>query len=1400
MANLIDIKGLPGFKLPDSHFKLGSKIHIRDFYFAKRFFQNGFFASRFAFLIADYISKNYRDESNNFIGDLTLIGYGLYSELLLSLTVKFLKLNLKTKSERVIKINHDLINDTDDLELIKHEKFNKHIIIIVPIASTFSTSMKIEEVLLDKLADDKNQKIEILRPHLNLLHVCDGIENDKVTPLETTYGWDTKDSKSKIITIKALFQDIKQEPDKIEQPDRESRANSESNKLYIGQKYFLSLPSKWYDINKCGICFPKDVLEEKPLFETDKTSVTPALIFDYPKGRNIPGNEKSIPKEKNIIGKEKNKFILSENELKYGHIIRNENHFHYYIGIEEFFEENIVKIEKWLKNLRTEQRPCLYSDTEYIVIIAPCQHSNVSFVNKVNDIMFSSSANIIHYDPFNDYIQNFYAFYGTEIKKAQKIFFVDDTLTSGNTFIRCNYFLKHIRSELKSEFSGTKGFDACFFLLNRSSHYVFENVKRKLVKSDNHKENIFSFANLHLPSLKDSDAISPLVKEKLRYKQLTDDSFLDRLKEHFIKQENKLEESSVYDKKIRSEKKHLKMVDAIHRIFEYFIKNSSEIKEFNTINQFIDEVEKIKCPFEKIKWDDEDSNITLVESAYLKVLTQHVFSQYQPLKVIVFKWILEKLNKTIIDIKKVIKNDSFDHKNFRDLKFLMRRAGLLNSNILISEYFIVFLMDLCGEKGIKKLITENLNRLDEPQSSEGQVSLSYHSNPGKVLSELLNFNFFYAAQIKELIFTNETRSIKLEGLLKEYADKGTPFFKHIIRILREENVILIKNFIEFLKKTDVWKEEKSNTKSVRENEKNENENENKDEEKDESRDVNNDEDSIIDYSNKKIEYILKHQSIINHYKYKSLYNFFDAKYTDGFKNNVKDYNPEFILKNKDFINYLWLMKFFSSERKGKMNLNQKTDLIVSKLKDIINEQREEITENENAEKNTGVFFVVKLGEKDYVVAYNKNEKGVQGLDETELKNYFYFEKNEKATDSKNLGKKNYPEYLINFLKGEQKDNEIPNSTVLEFQRTGEQNKENDEQSEEANEQWKDMYSTDDNKVDEIFRANLLPKYYNRLILLRIGRYENGEDKPQGIIGFYFKKSSDVHTDINKIRYLLLLRTEIGRFIETHHENDEFKEWQIADVKQRTSLLTGHGREMLIDVSLHYPEYCDKKHAENKTNKVYKNADKEKYNKIVLSLLLIQRLIIDRKEAANFGFSESKVMEVFESYFGFQVDKIDKNYFKKLKIMAEEIFDFDDIENKENVDVKLNVSPLLKNFPYSKALLDMICFEIFINAKKNRLIFLNAIKGEYFQYETNHIDIEVRLRGENLEIIISNTGPEIQTIDDLNIRDTVKKYESSAGIELIKLILREFNKGKIIFYPKSNFVFSASLTLWPQKKN
>ena len=61
-------KNRVGYKFEDAHIRLGSKIHLDDFYYAEKLFVNSHYAQRFACSLFFYIKdnlKNWLDESTD---------------------------------------------------------------------------------------------------------------------------------------------------------------------------------------------------------------------------------------------------------------------------------------------------------------------------------------------------------------------------------------------------------------------------------------------------------------------------------------------------------------------------------------------------------------------------------------------------------------------------------------------------------------------------------------------------------------------------------------------------------------------------------------------------------------------------------------------------------------------------------------------------------------------------------------------------------------------------------------------------------------------------------------------------------------------------------------------------------------------------------------------------------------------------------------------------------------------------------------------------------------------------------------------------------------------------------------------------------------------------------------
>ena len=432
------INNIGGCKIPDTHFRIGSKLHLSDFYYAKRMFQNGFFAGRIAFLIAKDIIRTISPEDLNNIktNGLTIIGYEMYSELLINMIDKFLRKKWKLDCT---KINHNIFENKEELQLCKKIKIFKNIILIIPIASTFSTAIKIEKNILDIYGSDN---IKIIEPYYNVVFVCNKPEENhqpnEISEIEKLFGLEKKNTDTRSIDVKVYYS-----------KEKESRQN----------RYYLPLETKWNLVEKCDLCTPLSPEDEKPLYETDRTNVTPSIIFDYPKGR--------------IIGKEdlERKYRLDSNAVIYGHNKSNETHLLYSIDTEMFLESNNDIVQEWLHEITNKNEfKRIYNDEKKVTLISSCHSTNSGFLTMVNDFMFSSSANIIHYDPSNDYVQNFDKIYGEDIYNADLVFFVDDSLKSGATFNKIYHFVLNSFENSKKFLheTGKKGIAGCFLLLNNT--------------------------------------------------------------------------------------------------------------------------------------------------------------------------------------------------------------------------------------------------------------------------------------------------------------------------------------------------------------------------------------------------------------------------------------------------------------------------------------------------------------------------------------------------------------------------------------------------------------------------------------------------------------------------------------------------------------------------------------------------------------------------------------------------------------------------------------------------------------------------------------------------------------------------------------------------------------------
>ncbi len=704
-----NLTNLDGFRISDTHFKIGSKIHSSDFFYAKRLFQNSYYTSRIAILLAIQI-KNELSDKNKY---LTLIGYEYYSELLLSLIKKFL-LDFGYKS-----VNHFLVIDIDDdVKLYPPNiPIGDNAVIIVPIASTGSTAVKIEKYIKSCFNNKPGNNVNFFTKHYNVVLANDDSE------------------KFKDLTSIARY-----------------------------QYSFINLKVKWDDPSVCAWCY--DDRDSRPLFETDKSSLTPTLIFNLPEAKES-----------------QTKFSVDFDKIDYSNAIiyrkakRNNEHFLFSNNTEVLLNniENKLLISMWLESIRSEIN---LNSTDKVVILSPCHYSNTKFIHLVNDKVFNSSATIIHHQTNVDYLSNFKLLNENYlIQENTKIFFVDDSLISGNSFFTIYDLFRYT-----TKYSNSKKLTASIFLSNKSS----PDVNMRVTRASN---SLYAFVNINLPLLPRIFDRKPLEHETKRYDDLSKLLLHDVLRYAFKQKARDIsgEDGLNYNEVENPDKRerHYKMFRATHKIYEYFGNNPGMIDV--SFNELV-----LNCGFT----EDVENKMSV-----MKVLSQYPFLLYKPLRQKSFQWHKDWLNAKIQYFNQRIRDNALiDYMDFCELKFLIRRAVFLGNYRITKPDFFELLSNiflLINSNGIKKLSFTNG---DSDNMVDSNLDLSFSES-----QNLSDFHSFLLKQYVELIYKNQWCTKEILNGVNHLAYISLQSMQ-FVRMIRIESAIVMKDFYSlFIKVEEYWR-------------------------------------------------------------------------------------------------------------------------------------------------------------------------------------------------------------------------------------------------------------------------------------------------------------------------------------------------------------------------------------------------------------------------------------------------------------------------------------------------------------------------------------------------------------------------------------------------------------------
>ncbi|OCX54314.1 hypothetical protein BEL04_08630 [Mucilaginibacter sp. PPCGB 2223] len=796
-----------GFKIADAHFELGSNLHIRDYYYVKRIFYNSFFTNRFALLVAQKLLVQHRDLIRMLAttetikkteAAITLVGYENYSDLLLSNIRKMLNDYVRTAygiSEDLF--NHDVFTK-ENVFLKNPNKIANRIILVFPISTTFSTSIRVRGEITE-IARDQKLKChppEFIDPVVNCIVISNrplekNYEFKEISDYEYDYGWRSVNVAEKMVNVQIIDQPSQQVKDRHQRP---------IDCFFVAQLYLISLVTKWIKISECGECYPSDKQQEKSLIETKIIPVTPSLIFGYPK-TIVPEKHVSIFPAFDI----RKKRAKEEPMIYRRHFKKLENYYIYYVRTGFFLLENLSDIKIWLADLRSHELSGLIDKS--IVIITPTAGSNSGFVNLLNDIVFSETATIIQYNSREEYLQNFIHFYADVIRQAEKIIFVDDAVATTQSFLEIDFFIRNVRDG--------KGTEYFITLIDRVDYYNSIKLSAILEESNQIEQvekRFFAYRHIHVSPIVHRDKY-PYISLMEKFKELSEKSVLDSMRIHFKNRERHFRPVDLtrdYEKFEHEDNiKSLLLFLLFHEfsalfyckngrfIFQGTIQKAFENNEDPNSWQFVlihfEELAE-KCSLNQFK-ESYPAYQQEIKNSLFKICSSDPFYQHQNIKESAFRWILADLGDRVTHINKMKKVDrSFfqrrtvngvplAYSTFQDFKFLLKRGAKLKMNYIYS----VEMLYAIGY--IVKGLTQYSNAERASQSP---------------ISYPIDFITYYVGLLQELIIEHEAKALQVVKNIKTIIDANpiTPYehqtlkntyndhFIHLLRMLVLENTFI----------------------------------------------------------------------------------------------------------------------------------------------------------------------------------------------------------------------------------------------------------------------------------------------------------------------------------------------------------------------------------------------------------------------------------------------------------------------------------------------------------------------------------------------------------------------------------------------------------------------------------
>lgn len=549
-----------GCKLSDIHVRLGSKIHINNFYEAELLFHNVGNINRFAYLIARHIDQCLPKNARYAF----LVGYENYSAVLLQAVVSLLQdareqtniyWVIDTRSAgKFPSISFDMFSQEERRAWAGQDIW---CYTIIPIGSTMSTVHKLLDSFSRGLtAAMADSGCKVRQPRLSFgEHYVIVAVGSCFTPGRTIEHGEIEHN---------YIRSIGQSPD-LGWHTCQLNPHCD-NRPPLSVHYCLWAESEWHLATPLGASCPQSPCDlRRPLIQVDKTSTLLNAIFQTP----LPPealryyNYLNPPSKTRGERKTASPKILSPNGpmhfIRYGHIAEGDNHYQFYFDFKNMANSPEIRqqLVAWAKKISIDA-------DAYNIVVSPLHITNAVFLKTVIDHVFGSNLHLLHIDingTGKETVRTKFEYISEELKQissaysAIHFYYVDDSICTGTTMQRAYKFLLMLCEQAGLEPSKLlRGHDSFHFekvllFVNRNSY----ETARTWVHSP--ADDWLGFINLCIPSYNTHANTCPACRVRERFLLLSKRSATNQLTEYFSRSASKhqIRTPAEYDRYLSSE-------------------------------------------------------------------------------------------------------------------------------------------------------------------------------------------------------------------------------------------------------------------------------------------------------------------------------------------------------------------------------------------------------------------------------------------------------------------------------------------------------------------------------------------------------------------------------------------------------------------------------------------------------------------------------------------------------------------------------------------------------------------------------------------------------------------------------------------------------------------------------